>query len=114
LVQDANLSPKLRRHAASRQILQRDEAIGTSERMQGGRRIAIDIVVDIGAAQSHDQRPIRIALAKIADADGAAPRVERDHQIHCRSVVTAGNVNPMAELAQDSRPAASRGSIPGP
>ena len=80
--------------------------------MQSRHRIAIDIVVDVGAAQRDDKRPIRITLAKIADAVGAAPRVERDHQIRGRSIVPAGNLNVMAEFAQDPRPSHGRGSIP--
>jgi hypothetical protein len=114
LVHDANLGPKSCRHSPPRKLLQRDQAVGARERMQSRHRIAIDIVVDVGAAQRDDKRPIRITLAKIADAVGAAPRVERDHQIRGRSIVPVGNLNVMAEFAQDPRPSHGRGSIPGP
>ena len=50
---------KSRRHAPPRKLLQRDQAIGACERVQSRRRIAIDVVVDVGAAQGDDQRPIR-------------------------------------------------------
>ena len=66
LVHDANLGPKSCRHSPPRKLLQRDQAVGARERMQSRHRIAIDIVVDVGAAQRDDKRPIRITLAKIA------------------------------------------------
>jgi hypothetical protein len=99
LVHDANLGPKSRRHSPPRKLLQSDQAVSARERMQSRHRIAIDIVVDVGAAQRDDKRPIRITLAKIADAVGAAPRVERDHQIRGRSIVPVGNLNVMSEFA---------------
>ena len=111
---DANLSSKFCRHSPPRKLLQRDEAIGTRERMQSRHRIAIDIFVDVGAAQSDNKRPVRVTLAKIPDAVGAAPGVERDHQIRRHSIVPVGNLNFMAELAQDPRPSGGRGPIPGP
>ena len=55
LVHDANLWSKFRRHSPPRKLLQRDETIGARERMQSRHRIAIDIFVDVGAAQSDDQ-----------------------------------------------------------
>ena len=112
LVHDANLGPKPCRHSPPRKLLQRDQAVGARERMQSRRRIAIDVVVDVGAAQRDDKRPIRITLAKIADAVGAAPRVERNHQIRGRSIVPVGNLNVMAEFAQDPRPSHGRGPFP--
>ena len=111
---DANLSPKLRRHAPPRKLLQGDEAIGTRERMQSRHRIAIDIFVDVGAAQSDNQRSSWVTRAKIPDAVGAAPCVERNHQIRRHPIVPVGNLNFMAELAQDPRPSAGRGPVPGP
>jgi hypothetical protein len=81
--------------------------------VQRRRRVAIDIFVDVGAAQSDDQRPIRKARAKIPDAVRAAPGVERDHQVRRRPVVAVGDLNVVTELAQDPRPADRRGRIAG-
>ena len=114
LVQHANLSSKLRRQAPSREVLQRNQPIGRGERAQNRRRIAIDIFVDVGAGQSHDQRPFRVKLAKAPDAVGAAPGMQRNHQIRCCSNVAAGGMNLVAELAQNPRPSCRRGPIAGP
>ena len=114
LVHDANLWLKSRRYPPSRKLLERDQAIGACERVQSRRRIAVDVVIDVGATQSDDQRPIRVMLAKIPDAVGAAPCVQRDHQIRRRSLVPVGDLNLMAEFPQDPRPACGRGPIPGP
>jgi hypothetical protein len=114
LMHDANLSSKPRGHAPSHELLQRDEPIGACERTQGRRWIAIDIVVDVGAAQTHDQRSIGVKLAKVPDAVRAAPRVKRNHQVCGGSIVSAGNVNSMAKLAQDPHPAHAGGLISGP
>ena len=79
--------------------------------MQSRRRIAVDILVDVGAAQSDNQRSSWVTRAKIPDAVGAAPCVERNHQIRRHPIVPVGNLNFMAELAQDPRPSAGRGSV---
>src|SRR5262249_56692188 len=68
LMHDANLRAKPRGHAPPHEPLQPDEPIGACKRAQSRRWVAIDIVVDIGAAQSHDQRPIGVKLAKVPDA----------------------------------------------
>ena len=107
----ANLSSKSLRHALAREPLQGNQPIGARERMQRGHWVALDVVVDVGAAQSHDQRPIRIKLAKSPDAARAAPCMQRNHQLGLLSGVLVGDVNLMAELAQDARPAHRRGAI---
>ena len=108
---DANLG---RNAALAAAQLRSATTIGARERMQNRHRIAIDIFVDVGATQSDDKRPMGVTFAKIPDAVGAAPCVERDHQIWRLSIVAVGNLNFMAELAQDPRPSGGRGSIPGP
>jgi hypothetical protein len=110
---DAILVSKPRWHALSRELLQCDEPIGVRERAQCRLRIAIDVVVDIGSAQAHDQRPVGVKLAKDADAVCTAPRVKRNHQICGDSVVAIGDVDAMPELAQDSRPAHARRRVAG-
>src|SRR5262245_66481458 len=60
LMHDANLSSKPRGHAPSHELLQRDETIGACERAPGRRRIEIDIVVDGGAATTHDPQSLGI------------------------------------------------------
>src|SRR5262249_26869747 len=96
------------RYALAREPLQRDESVGAGERAQDRARIAIDVVIDVGAAQTHDQRPVGITFAEGADAVGAAPRVESNHQVCGGSVVARYDVNAMSELAQDPRPAQAR------
>ena len=114
LMHDVNLSSKPRGHPPSHELLQRNEPIGACERAQSGRWIAIDIVVDVSAAQTHDQRPIGVTLAKVPDAVRAAPRVKGNHQVCGGSIVSVGNVNVMAELAQDPHPAHAGGLVSGP
>jgi hypothetical protein len=114
LEHDTDLVPELRRHAPSRQLLQGDQPIGAGERAQGRDRIAIDVLVDVGAGQRYDQRPARIERAKIADAVGAAPGMQRNHQIRGRSIVSIGDTNAVTELPQDPRPPRRRGAVPRP
>ena len=114
LVHDPHLWSKSRRHAPPCKLLQRNEAIGTGERTQSRRRIAIDIFVDVGAAQRDDQRPFGVTLAKILDTLRAAPGVQRNHQVRRLSIVAVGDFNVMAELAQNPGPAGGGSPIPGP
>ena len=102
---DTQLSAKSRRQAPLDEFLQRHQPIGAFQRVQGRYGIAIDVVVNVGPAQTDDQRPLRVLIAKAPDALRAAPGVQRDHQICRRVVVANGNVNVVAQFAQDSRPA---------
>ena len=110
---DADLGSKPWGHAVSRKLLQRDEPIRVSKRTQRRLRITIDVVVDIGSAQAHDQRTVGVKLAKDADALRTAPRVKRHHQVCGASVVAIGDVDAMTELAQNSRPPHARGCVAG-
>src|SRR5215813_14414558 len=101
LMHDANLTSKPCGHAPSRELLQRNEPIGACERAQSRRRIAIDIVVDVSAAQTHDQRSIGVKLAKVPDAVRAAPRVEVILQICGGSMRSVGNTNTTLFGAQE-------------
>ena len=91
---------------ASRELLQCDEPVGACERVQSRRRIAIDVFIDVGAAQGDDQGSIRVKLAKAPDAVRAAPRVQRNHQIRGGSVVSIGDVNVDARARAGSAPSA--------
>jgi len=113
LMHDADLGSKPCWHAVSRELLQRDEPIRVSKRTQRRLRITIDVVVDIGSAQAHDQRTVGVKLAKDADALRTAPRVKRHHQVCRASVVAIGDVDAMTELAQNSRPPHARGCVAG-
>ena len=88
---DADLVSKQCRNAVSRELLQRDEPIGVRKRAQRRLGITIDVVVDIGSAQAHDQRTVGVKLAKDADALRTAPRVKRHHQV-CGASVVGGRV----------------------
>jgi hypothetical protein len=112
-VHDANFLSKSPRQALPRELLQGDQAIGAGERVQRRLRIALDVFVDIGAAQCHDQRSARKNLPKSADAVGAAPGMQRDHQIRGRSIPFVGDANLVTELTQDVRPAQRRRTISG-
>jgi hypothetical protein len=94
-VQHPKLGPKPHRHSPANEILQREEPIGTGEGVQNGRGIASDVLVDVRAAQGDDERPVRIKGAKPADALGATPGVQRNHQIGWRSVVCIGDADLM-------------------
>jgi len=114
LMHDANLRAKLRGHAPPHELLQRDKPIRACKRAQSRRWVAIDIIVDVGAAQSHDQRPIGVKLAKVPDAVRAAPCVDCNHQVCGRSIISVGSANAMAKLAQDPRPPRTGGLVSGP
>ena len=78
------------------------------------RRIAIEVFVDVGAGQGHDQRPFRVELTKARDAVGAAPGMQSDHQLRGLAVVAVGDTNVVAEPAQNARPAHRRGPVARP
>jgi hypothetical protein len=99
LIQNPDFAAKSCRHPPPRQLLERDQPIGTCQRVQGGTRIALDVFVDVGPGQSHDQRPIRIELAKAPDALGTAPGMQRNHQVRGRLLIFAGNVDLVTEPA---------------
>ena len=111
---DAELAAQSRRNPPPRQILQCDQPIGGFERAQGGLRIAVDVLVKIGAGESDDQRPIRVELAKAADRGGTAPGVQRDHQLRRRSIVLGRDAGGMPEAPKDFCPAQRRGPVAGP
>jgi hypothetical protein len=79
LLHDANLVPKVSRHALSREFLQRDEPVGTGERAQDRGWIATDVFVDVGAAQADDQRSTGVTFVKASDAVCAAPGMKCNH-----------------------------------
>jgi hypothetical protein len=72
--------------------MQHDQAI---REIEGAlrRRVAVDVSVQIGARQRHDDRPLVVLLARDPHGLGAPPRVERDQDV----------VAPRAELRRDER-----------
>jgi len=114
LMQDAKLGSEPSWHAPARKLLQGNQAIGVAERSQRGRRVALEVLVDVGTGERHDQRPVRKQLTKAADALGAAPGMQSDHQLGGGSIVLVENAHLVAEFAQDARPAQCRGAISRP
>ena len=111
---DAKLAAESLRKSPPRQILQGHQAIGRFERAQGASGIAVHILVKIGAGESNNQRSIRVQLAKATDRAGAAPRMERDHQLRRRSIVFGRDAGGMPEAPKDFCPAQRRGPVAGP
>src|SRR5262249_4114049 len=114
LIYDAELSAKPCRHTPSREFLQRDQPIGAGERAHNRRPITIDVAVDVGAAQAHNQWAIRMPFAKSTNAVRAAPGVQGNHEIGGGSVVAISNVNARGKLAQGPRPAHAGGPVSRP
>ena len=111
---DAKLAAESPRNPPPREILQCDQPFGGFERAQRRLRIAVDVLVEIGAGESDDQRSIRVQLAKAADGAGAAPGVKRDHQLRRRSIVLGRDAGGMPEAPKDFCPAQRRGPVAGP
>ena len=69
-----------------------------------GATIAMNIAVQIGSCQHYNQRPIGIFFVKVLDRIETSPRVERNHEVARRSIVTLLDCQLVAELAENGRP----------
>ena len=103
----------LRGNALFGEGLKGKQAIGTGKRMQDRARISVEILINVGAAQSHDQRPVRVKRAKVMDAAGAPPGMERDHEICRHPVVVMNHPHVMTKRRQDLGPPPARRIISG-
>ena len=82
--------------------------------MQNWNRIAIDVAVNVSAAQRDDQQPVRVKLTETLDAFGASPSMQRNHKIRVGSIVVMANANRVPQGAQDPRPAQACCVVAGP
>ena len=111
---DAKLAAESPRNPPPREILQGDQPIGGFERAQRRLRITVDVLVEIGAGETNDQRSIRVELAKATNGAGAAPGMKRDHQLRRCSIVFGRDAGGMPEAPKDFCPAQRRGPVAGP
>jgi hypothetical protein len=70
--------------------------------------MVVDVAVEVGAGQHDDQRPLRKARGEGVDRGGAAPRVQRDHQVRVAPVPLDLRADAVAVLAQETRIACGR------
>ena len=57
--------------------------------------------------------PVGISRLEALDRGGAAPGMDRDHQVGRPAVIVASDAHAMAELAQDARPARGGDAVAG-
>ena len=84
--------------------LEHDQAVGPLDgppRLGAGSQIA----VEVGAGQRHHQRQVGTEPLESLDRRVAAPRVKRQQQVAALAVPLLPHVDPVAEPAQDPRPA---------
>src|SRR5262249_2321510 len=79
LENDAKFFSKLLWNDAPSQTVQCNKAVGQLHRAQCRSGFVVYVMVDIGAAELENERPLGIADLKAATGLGAAPRMNRDH-----------------------------------
>src|SRR5439155_985343 len=66
--------------------------------------IAMNVAIEIGPCEYHNQRPIRIGLVESLDGVKAAPRVQRDQEIARLASIRVIQRDTVSEFAQDAGP----------
>jgi hypothetical protein len=66
--------------------------------------IAMNVAIEVGPCEYHNQRPIRIGLVESLDGVKAAPRVQRDQEIARLASIRVIQRDTVSELAQDAGP----------
>src|SRR5207249_9391159 len=66
--------------------------------------IAMNVAIEIGPCEYHNQRPIRIGFVESLDGVKAAPRVQRDQEIARLASIRVIQRDTVSELAQDAGP----------
>jgi hypothetical protein len=101
------------RHDAPGKVVQRDQPIRQLHRAQRRKRIDVDIVIDVGAAQLQDHRTRGVGGLESLDGRRTPPGVHGHHQVGRPAVIIRRNAHTMAEAAQDARPARSGDTVAG-
>jgi hypothetical protein len=96
-----------------REVVQHHQTVGQFHRPQGPNRVDIEIVIDVGAAQLQDDRPSGVLRLEALDRICAAPRMDGHHRVGRFAVIVGGNPRPVAEVAQDARPAGGGDAVAG-
>ena len=101
------------RHDTPGKIVQGHQAIGQLHCAQGRFGIALQVAVNVSAAQLQHQRPLRIPFLEGNDRAGTAPGMHGHHEVGGMAVIVLGDPDAVTQPAQDPGPARRGHAVTG-
>jgi hypothetical protein len=95
-------------------IMQAHESVRDVHGCERCLRVRVLEAIDVGAGKQHHDRPVGMRGCELTDGRSASPGMNRHQQISTKmlaGITVRFDLHPMAERAQNARPAHRRDSI---